>query len=295
LDPKHADYSMKLGIYEKFLQNNIALPVKLDMARKAGFEFMDIAVDETQELIDRLDWPLRERIKVRNATMGSGISIYGIVLSAHRKYPLGSASREIRQKAGEILGKAINLAYDIGARVIQIAGYYVFYDEPADSAEKWFLDGLCKGVDLASEAGIMLGLENVDGRDIISISKARQIVDYIGSPWMQLYPDLGNLVANGLNIRSELTAGRGHFVGIHLKDARLGEYRRVPFGDGIVPFNDAFRELKDIGYRGPFLLEMWGEGWSDPVEIISHSRRWMVDRMIESGLEIDTQESDSNN
>jgi len=275
---------MKLGIYEKFIHSNISLPVKMDMAHQAGFEFMDIAIDETPELMDRLDWPLIERSKLQNAAANSGVPIFGIVLSAHRKYPLGSASYEIRQKAGEILEKAINFAYDIGARVIQIAGYYVFYEEPSRSAENWFLEGLRQGVGLASEAGIMLGLENMDGRDITSICKARQIVDEIASPWLQLYPDLGNLAANGLDLRSELVVGRGHFVGIHLKDARLGEFRRVPFGDGIVPFTEAFRILNESGYRGPFLLEMWGEGWLDSIGTITEARHWITDCMIESGL-----------
>lgn len=275
---------MKLGIYEKFLHSQIALPVKLTAAKEAGFEFLDIAIDETQELIDRLDWSLHERIALRNAILNTGVPVYGIVLSAHRKYPLGSASKETRRKARQILEKTIQLAVDIGARVIQLAGYYVFYERSSDLAEQWFLEGLHWGVHLSSEAGIMLGLENMDGRDVTSITQARKIVDRVGSPWLQLYPDLGNISANGLDVCTELAAGKGHFVGIHLKDTRPGEYRRVPFGDGIVPFGEAFRTLYALDYHGPFSLEMWNDDWPNVAETISSSRKWMLNRLIESGF-----------
>jgi L-ribulose-5-phosphate 3-epimerase len=216
--------------------------------------------------------------------LSSGTPIYGMVLSAHRKYAFGSVSVEIRRQANEIMKKALDLAFDVGARIIQIAGYYVFYEEPTDGAEDWFLEGLNSAVGLAAQAGIMLGLENMDGRDVTSITKAMRIVDSIKSPWLQLYPDLGNLSANGLEIGSELRAGQGHIVGVHLKDTRPGEFRKVAFGDGVVPFAEAFRVLKEIDYRGPFLIEMWNQGWPDAHTTLLESRSFVIEAMAEGGF-----------
>ena len=276
--------SMKIGIYEKSLPVDVDWPVKLAKAADAGFNFIEIAIDESQELLNRLEWPFQKRIELRNAAANSGVPVFALVLSAHRKYAFGSSSIKTRQKAKEIMKKVIDFALDIGGRVIQIAGYYVFYEKPTDCAEEWFLEGLHQGVELATQAGIMLGLENMDGQDITSISKARKVIDLINSPWLQLYPDLGNLSANGLDIRSELIAGQGHFIGVHLKDTRPGEFRRVPFGEGIVPFAEAFRVLQEMDYRGPFLLEMWNDGSSDILKTISESREWVIQRMVEGGL-----------
>ena len=36
--------------------------------------------------------------------------------------------RPIRRRAGEMMQKAITLAIDIGIRIIQLAGYYVYYE-----------------------------------------------------------------------------------------------------------------------------------------------------------------------
>jgi L-ribulose-5-phosphate 3-epimerase len=275
---------MRLGVYEKGLPEDLSWPLKLERARAAGFDFIEMAVDESQEMLSRLDWSIGQRMEVSNAVLSSGTPIYGMVLSAHRKYAFGSVSVEIRRQANEIMKKALDLAFDVGARIIQIAGYYVFYEEPTDGAEDWFLEGLNSAVGLAAQAGIMLGLENMDGRDVTSITKAMRIVDSIKSPWLQLYPDLGNLSANGLEIGSELRAGQGHIVGVHLKDTRPGEFRKVAFGDGVVPFAEAFRVLKEIDYRGPFLIEMWNQGWPDAHTTLLESRSFVIEAMAEGGF-----------
>jgi len=270
---------MRFGIYEKSIPEDLSWPEKLARTNEAGFEFIEMSIDESQKYLDRLDWSFQERMEVLNAVSNSDIPIYGMVLSAHRKYCFGSSSRKTRQKAKEIMKKAVDLAFDIGVRVIQVAGYYVFYENPTSHAEEWFLEGLNQAVDLAAQAGIMLGLENVDGHDITSISKAMRIIDLINSPWLQLYADIGNLSANGLDINSELRLGQGHIVGVHIKDARPGEFRRVAFGEGIVPFAETFRVLKEIEYRGPFLIEMWNQGLPNVYQTLSESRELLIRSM----------------
>ena len=50
-------------------------------------------------------------------------------LSGHRKYPLGSHDKEIQKKSLEIMKKAIDFAADLGIRIIQLAGYDVYYED----------------------------------------------------------------------------------------------------------------------------------------------------------------------
>jgi L-ribulose-5-phosphate 3-epimerase UlaE len=78
--------------------------------------------------------------------------------------------------------------------------------------------------------------------------------------------------------------GCGHLVGIHDKDTRPGEPRRVPFGQGIVPFVGAFHKLAEMRYVGPVMLEMWNDDSPDALRIIRESREWVIKRMIEGGL-----------
>jgi len=58
----------------------------------------------------------------------------------------------------------------------------------------------------------------------------------------------------------------------------------VPFGQGIVPFEDAFRKLAEMRYAGPVMLEMWNDDSPDALRIIRESREWVIARMVEGGL-----------
>jgi L-ribulose-5-phosphate 3-epimerase UlaE len=130
----------------------------------------------------------------------------------------------------------------------------------------------------------MLALENVDGHDVDSITQAIVSVRAFNSPWFQVNPDIGNLAEHGLDVCAELELARGHLVGVHVKDTRPGEPRRVPFGEGIVPFRQAFAKLAEMHFNGPILMEMWNDDSPDAMRIVAESREWLIRRMREGGL-----------
>jgi L-ribulose-5-phosphate 3-epimerase len=273
-----------IGIYEKALPYNVSWHDRLKMAQDAGFNFVEISIDESDERLARLDWSARERAELVDAVAVTGVPIITLCLSCHRKWALGSASTEIREHGLEILSKAVKFCTDTGIRTIQLAGYYVYYEPHVPGTMMRYRDGLAKGLEWASKGGVMMALENVDGNDVDSVTKAMYFVNYFNSPWFQVYPDVGNLAEHGLDICAELEFGRGHLVGIHVKDTRPGEPRRVPFGKGIVPFTEAFDQLAKMSYTGPVMLEMWNDDSPDSLCIIREAREWVVQRMIEGGL-----------
>ncbi len=276
--------SIPIGIYEKALPDYSSWLQRLSSAKAAGFDFVEMSVDESPERLARLDWSSECRQALRNAIADTGIPVLTMCLSAHRKFPLGSASPEIRRHSLDILRKAIDFAASTGIRVIQLAGYYVYYEPHVSESVLRYQDGLAQGIDWAAQAGVMLALENVDGEDVPSISRAMSFVEEFDSPWFQVYPDIGNLGEHGLDICAELERGRGHMVGIHVKDTRPGEPRRVPFGEGVVPFAEAFRKLAQMNFAGPIMLEMWNDDSPDSVRIVQEARKWVLDRMVQAEL-----------
>ena len=269
----------KLGLYEKALPEGLEWRERLSLAAELGYDFLEMAIDPSGERLARLEWSAEKRAELRHAIAHSGIPIFNVVLSAHRSYPFGSASSQTRQQALDITEKALQFAVDIGIRTIQLAGYFVFEEPHWEGARESFLEGLYKSAELASAAGVMLGLENMDGEDITSVKTAAAFVEEINSPWLKLYPDIGNLSAKGLDVVSELQMARGHLVGVHLKDTRAGEYRRVPFGEGNVPFVEAFRCLGEMDYAGPFAIEMWNDSVEDTAKVVKHAKAWIVEQM----------------
>ncbi|MEL6149496.1 MAG: L-ribulose-5-phosphate 3-epimerase [Chloroflexota bacterium] len=276
---------LPIGIYEKALPVDIDWHERLTLAAEAGFDFVEISCDESAERQARMDWSAAQKADLRHAIAESGTPVLTMCLSAHRRLALGSADDAIRQQGMDLFREAIHFCADVGIRTIQVAGYWDYYGEVDKDTERRYIDGVAQGTEWACRAGVMLGVETMEGENVVdSITRAMYIVNLIDSPWFQVYPDLGNIAAHGYDLNTELERGRGHIVGVHAKDSRPGEPRRVPFGEGVVPFAQAFARLASINYTGPVMIEMWNDNSPDSMQIIQQSRQWVLERMAEGGL-----------
>lgn len=283
-----------LGIYEKALPKNISWPKRLALAKELGFQFVEMSIDETDERLSRLDWTNEEIKAVHDAVLDTGIGIYSICLSGHRRFPFGSKDPAIRAKALEIMEKAIVLASKLGVRNIQLAGYDVYYEDKTLTSRAYFVENLKKAVAMAASRQVMLSIEIMDDPFINSISKYQQIRSQIASPWLTVYPDIGNLSAWPKNdVGHELEIGINEIAAIHLKDTLFvrddfpGKFKEVPWGEGQVDFLGALKTLKRLDYQGTFLLEMWSEVSEQPVSEIKQALAFMKPIMKEAGFDIE--------
>lgn len=282
-----------LGIYEKALPKNISWIERLNMVKTLGFDFIEMSIDETDERLARLDWTAKERQELVQAIQASGVYIFSICLSGHRRYPFGSLDKMTRKKALEIMEKAIDLASDLGVRNIQLAGYDVYYEEKSPLTREYFIENLKIAVNMAAAKQVMLSIEIMDDPFINSITKFNQIKKQVPSPWLQVYPDIGNISAwpeNNLTV--ELESGIDSIVAIHLKDTKNvtatfpGKFKEVPWGQGDVDFLGALKTLKRLGYEGTFLLEMWSETSDNPYEEIKGAKEFMLPILEEAGYHV---------
>lgn len=275
---------LPLGIYEKALPFDLSWGERLELAREIGFDFVELSIDESDERIRRLEASSKERRDIYQAIQETGVLLKTLCLSAHRKYPLGSASLETQRQSHELFARAIDLAVELGVRIIQVAGYYVYYEEETADCIRCYEEGLAKGLKLAAQAGVMLAIENMDTLGVCSLKEGMRLVNKIDSPWLQLYPDIGNLTERSCDSLVELEAAKGHMVALHVKDARPGEPRRVPFGEGEVDFVAAFERLAQLGFNGPVLVEMWNDNAPDSLQKVKDARAFVLKRMAEGGL-----------
>jgi L-ribulose-5-phosphate 3-epimerase len=274
-------FKMPIGLYEKALPDCMCWEERLTAAGQAGYDFVEISIDESDERLGRLDWDATQRAELRRSIANSGVRIMTMCLSGHRKYPLGSHLPELRQQGQDILRKAIDFAGDIGLRVVQVMGYDVFYETSDEETRVNFVDGLRQGARWAGQSGVMLGLENLDTPFVENLSTALSIIREIDSPWLHLYPDIGNLCAAGYYPPDELTLAKNQVLGIHVKDALPKIIRGVPFEKGIVPFRETFQALVQTGFWGLIGVEIWGSMHvgEDPVASVAAARKF-VDNLV---------------
>jgi L-ribulose-5-phosphate 3-epimerase UlaE len=153
---------MPVGLYEKALPPEWSWEERLAGMARAGFDFAEISIDESEERLGRLTWPASQRADLRAAIAATGVPILTMCLSGHRKYALGSHSAETRRQAIDLLARSLEFSVDIGIQIVQIAGYDVFYEPSDELTAAYYMESLRQGAALAAQAGVMLGLENVD-------------------------------------------------------------------------------------------------------------------------------------
>ena len=247
-----------LGIYEKALPNDFTWLEKMQAAKQAGFDYIEISIDESDERLARLDWSDEQIEEIRSYMKETGIIIPSMCLSGHRRFPFGSKNKEIRDKAFEIMEKGIILAQKLGVRVIQLATYDVYYEESDEETKALFLEGMKKSVEMASHAGVILAMEIMDTPFVGTILRAMHYIKEIRSPYFKIYP---------------------------------GVFKCVPFGEGTVRFTDIFKKLKDLNYTGMFLIEMWADNtkkqtMEEAVETIRQARLFVEDKMEQAGIKV---------
>lgn len=255
------NFGETIGLYEKAMPK-MAWDSRFKVMSKLGYDCFELSVDNLR--MDRLDWKPAEILELRERADEYDIRLFSMNLSAHRHFPLGSTNVATSAGAVDILKKAVDFCYVSGIRVIQLAGYDVYTEETSTTKTKeLFIHNLAHCVEYAEQVGVMLAIEPVDLDFITKCEDAMEYVNMISSPWLKIYPDMANIAAAGHDVISDLQCAEGHMVAIHVKDGRERVVRGVPFGQGIVEFEKVFEKLNTMNFKGPYIVEMWGE--DDPV------------------------------
>ncbi|MED9919988.1 MAG: TIM barrel protein, partial [Megasphaera sp.] len=108
--------SYNLGLYEKAMPKELSWMEKLEAAKAAGFDYIEMSIDETDEKLARLTMSESEKEEIRMAIKKTGIPVGSICLSGHRKYPLGDPNPEKQRRSLDIMEKAAALAAELGVR-----------------------------------------------------------------------------------------------------------------------------------------------------------------------------------
>jgi L-ribulose-5-phosphate 3-epimerase len=265
-----------LGLYEKAMPDSLSWVEKLLAAKKAGFDFVEMSIDETEERLARLNMDAAWIGEVRAAMQSTGIPVRSICLSGHRKFPLGCPDEGKQQRSLEIMQNTVKLAAVLGVRIIQLAGYDVYYEQGTDKTRADFAANLKSCADMAAEEGILMGFETMETPFMDTTAKAMRYVREIDSPYLGVYPDVGNItnaaMLYGGDVVEDLESGRGHLVAVHLKETVPGRYREVPFGTGQVDFAKVIRKTWELGVRR-YVVEFWHlDGQDYTVELVKANR-----------------------
>ena len=249
--------SLPLGVYEKAISNTLSWDEKYNLARESGYDCIEISIDGTEERASRLYDGGKTIKEVNHAIKASGIPSYTMALTANRLYPLGSEDDSTRTKGLDLVQRAIEFSAETGIGIIHLAGYDEHGEKCNDRTKKLFRESLESCVKMAEGTPVTLAIETMDVPYMGSCRSVVGLEKEINSEKLRCYIDTGNLTALGFDPADEIRFAGDYVIGAHLKDATPGVMRDVVFGEGIVDFDKSLAAMKDIGFHGCFIAEMW--------------------------------------
>ena len=171
--------TVSLALYEKAIPAGKSFEEMFAITKECGFDRFEISIDETDARLARLKMTPEEQSELGALARRMGTPIRTMCLSGHRKYPFGASDPAVRARGMEIMEKAIVFADDLGIRIIQLAGYDVYYEEGTEQSERLFRENLAKATLMAARYGILMGFETMETPFMNTTEKSMYYVNLI--------------------------------------------------------------------------------------------------------------------
>lgn len=127
---------------------------------------------------------------------------------------------------------------------------------------------------MAAKGGVMMGFETMETPFMNTAAKAKKYVDLVNSPYLKIYPDVGNITNGAEDYLADIRSAKGDIIAAHLKETVPGVYRDLEFGQGRVDFDGCIKELLSQGVR-IFNLEFWYDKKTEPFEYIMRNKKYV--------------------
>lgn len=258
----------------------------LTLAKKAGFEGVELALNGTGEL--SMESTEKEIKEVKKVADDLGLSLYSLSCGLCWDYRLSDDDESNREKAKDMIKKQLDTAKILGAdTVLVIPGVVnvefsfpekkVAYDVVYERAIK----GINELKSYAKSLKVNMGLENVWNKFLLSPMEMRDFIDKIGSEYVGSYLDVGNTLYCGYPEDWVRILGK-RIKKVHFKDYRLqagGLHGFVDLLAGDVDYPEVVKALNEIGYDGWVSAEMI-PNYKHHTDAIIYNTSYAMDRIL---------------
>ena len=265
---------MKKGICACAFPGDMTLEEVFHTAKKCGYDGVELSMNGAGELTP--DTSDAELERIRQLAEGADISLYSVTSGLCWAYSLTSDDEEQREKAKANFKRQIYIASKLGCdTVLVVPGHVgvefaphlgvIDYQTAYDRA----LEGIRELEVYARKLGIVIGIENVWNKFLISPVEMRGFVDAVGSEYVKAYFDVGNVAVNGYPEHWIRMLGE-RIVKVHFKDFKHSVGNINGFCDllaGDVDYKAVMEALRQTGYDGWVTAEMGPYSVSNEVSL----------------------------
>jgi len=250
---------------------------RLDLARDAGFEGVEVNLEPWQEY--SLASSDAELVALRRAIEGRGLVVSTVYDREQWHFPMSSRDPQVRECCREIIAGLVRAATLLGTdtvlvmpgavdnRILAPKPEIVPYDVAYRNAVEVLRD---LGRTVCEQYGVHLAAENCPSKCLISPLEFARFLDEIDSPWVGACFDTGNALWYGFPEHWIPVLGT-RIKRIHLKDNRVvtfGALTSTPLLAGDIDWPAVRNTLAATGYDGWLTAEVFPHYTFHPERLI---------------------------
>jgi L-ribulose-5-phosphate 3-epimerase len=204
----------------------------------------------------------KEAEEIREAAEKAGLRIHSVMNSDHWRFPISSADPEVVSKSVAGMETSLRNAKLWGAEAVLLVPAVVdastSYQDAWTRSQKVIRERI---LPLAGELKVVVAVEEVWNKFLLSPLEFARYVDELASPWLKAYFDVGNVVFYGYP-QDWIRALGKRIVRVHLKDFQLdrpnGRFSWKNLGEGDIDWPAVRTAFDEIGYDGWMTTEISG-------------------------------------
>jgi len=237
---------LRKALQFNMLPRNLSNADKFKLAKECGFEGIEGSPMEDLESAQQLG----------KLALQAGVPIHSIVYGGWDA-PFSDPDPKVIEEGLAGMEKALRSAKALGADTVLLVPAIVNENVGYADAYKRSQEHVRKLLPLAEQLGVVIAVENVWNKFLLSPLEFARYVDEFDSPWLKAYFDVGNVIIYGYSQDWIRTLGK-RIVKIHLKDFKRKGYEWTNLLDGDVNWKQVRRALDEVGYDGFLTPELQG-------------------------------------
>lgn len=221
------------------LPENLSDPDKFKLLRDMGYDGVEISPIADLDAAKRL----------ADAAHASNAQIHSIIYGGWDK-PMSHPDPAVVSAGQEAIKSALRTAKAVGADAVLLVPGVV--NETVGYGEAWQRSqaNIRPLIPFAAEMNVVIAVENVWNKFLLSPLEFARYVDEFNSPWVRAYFDLGNVILFGFSQDWVRTLGP-RLIKIHVKDFKRdgSQWCKLPY-EGDVNWAEVRKALDEVKYTG---------------------------------------------
>lgn len=243
----HAPPAIKKGLVFDMVSDKLSYADRFKLVRDSGFEVVQALTEPDQ----------RNAEAMKQAADAANIRIDSVMNVDHWQYPLSSSDPAVVAKSLAGMRTSLHNAKLWGSDAVLLVPAVVNPQTTYRDAWTRSQTQIRKLIPLAAEQRVVIAIEEVWNKFLLSPLEMARYIDELESPWVQAWFDVGNVVLYGYPQDWIRTLGK-RIIKVHLKDFKRKDdgYAWVNLGDGDVDWPAVRAAFADSGFSGSAIAEL---------------------------------------